>query len=181
MDTWTYPTTWKVGDTLDADTLNARIRDQNKILLKRPLTVMTMSADQTVPVSGSGNYVLQWDTIVNDDDGMVIEDTPMSDFYAHRAGTYQVWLNVGFNGLSAADTVMACATVNGSARRWDNQYRMEAFSGVFFPLSTSGLIFLKVGEFIEFQAWNGSGSSTVTIPGGLNNTPRAAIMWLGPT
>ena len=180
MDQWDFPATWKVGDTLNADTLNSRIRDQNNLLLTRPLTVATMSANQTVPVAGSGNHVVTWDTIVQDDDGMVLESTPMSNFYAQRAGTYQFWLNVGFNGLAAADTVMGCVTLNGTDRRWENQYRMEAFSGTFYPISTTGIVSMKIGEFLQFQTWQSS-ASTVTMPGATNNTPRACIMWQGPT
>ena len=179
MDDWTYPATWKVGDTLDADTLNTRIRDPNGIILRRPLTVATSTSNQTMPTSGHGNTVVTFNNIIQDDDGMVLQNTPMSDFYAQRTGTYQVWYNLGVNALAAATSVMTAIAVNGSALLWENQVRIEAFSGTFFSISTSGLVYCTAGEYIEFQAWNGSATTTMTIAA-VNNTPRIAIMWLGP-
>ena len=182
MDNWNYPETWKVGDTLDADTLNRRIRDQNKVLLRRPLTVATHSSDQNVPTSGHGNYPIQFDTIIQDDDGMVLEDTPVTDFYAQREGCYQVWANVEYINPSGAATHMLSLSINGTTLRYRMQHRMGGWGTAAsdaFANSVSGIIYLNVGEFLQVQAWSSLTASNLVIKSA-NNCPRVAMMWLGP-
>lgn len=176
MDVWNYPETWKVGDTLNADTLNSRLRDQNNILLRRPLTVATMSATQTW---GSGNLTMGWDTIVQDDDGMVLGDaSPTTLFYAQRQGTYRIWCTVSITTLSTAQVVALTAVFNG-VTLYQNECRMEARSGLPFMMNVSGLVTMSPGESLKMLAWNGLGTSTLTLQTA-NNAPSLAIMWLGP-
>lgn len=184
MDGWHYPDTWAVGDKLDADTLNTRIHDQNAVLLRRPITVATYTGgDQTIPTSGHGNYVVQFDTIIQDDDGMCLEDTPVTDFYAQREGSYQVWANGSYINPSSASTYMLCIAINGSTLRYRSQHRMAGFGTAAadtFGNSTSGIVFLNVGDTIEIQTWSQLTGTNLLLKGN-NNCPRVAIMWLGPT
>lgn len=178
MNIWTYPPTWKVGDTLNAANLNTRIRDQNTVLLRRPLTVAHASANSTIKVSGSGNTNLSFDTIDQDDDGMVIQTLPTTDFYVQRAGTYQIWFNVTFATLSTATDCMSGLLINNANTRWQVQGRIPGFSGTGFSHSFSAVMFFSVGEIITPQVWNGNATTTMTCAA-VNNTPRIQIMWLG--
>lgn len=177
MNIWSYPATWKVGDTLNASNLNTRIRDQNTVLLRRPLTVAHVSANFSIKVAGSGNTNVSFDTVDQDDDGMVIQTLPTTDFYVQRAGTYQVWWNVTFASQAAATDCMAGLLINGTATRWQVQGRIPGFNGTGFSHSLSATMFLAVGETITPQVWNGS-ATTMTCQA-VNNTPRIEIMWLG--
>lgn len=177
MDVFNLPDTWKVGDTLNADTLNTRIRDQNNILLRRPLTVATMSTTQSW---GSGNLTLGWDTIVQDDDGMVLGDaSPTTQFFAQRAGSYRFWCSIGITPLATQQGVALTALVNG-VTIFQNTYRMEARTTLPMFLNCTGLVSMSPGETFKMFAFNSLGTSTLTIQN-TNNTPSIAIMWLGPT
>jgi hypothetical protein len=180
MQVWSYPTTWKVGDTLNAANMNTRIGDQNTVLLRRPLLVAHNSiAGPAIKVAGSGNTNLSFDTVDQDDDGMVIQTLPTTDFYVQRAGTYQVWLNVTFSGPAAATDCMSGFCLNNGPFRWQVQGRIPGFSGTGFSHSISGTMFLNVGEIITPQVWNGA-AVTLNMQA-VNNTPRVQIMWLGVT
>lgn len=178
MNVWSYPSTWHVGDTLNAATMNARIRDQNTILLRRPLTVAHVSSNFNIKVSGSGNTNVSFDVVDQDDDGMVIQTLPTTDFYVQRAGTYQIWFNVTFGTLSAATDCMSGLLINGANTRWQVQGRIPGFNGTGFSHSLSAMIFLSEGETITPQVWNGN-ATTVMACQAVNNTPRIQIMWLG--
>lgn len=180
MDVFQYPKTWSVGDKLNADNLNTWVRDQNKILLRRPLTVANSTVNQTIPTSGHGNYVVTFDNIIQDDDGMVLEDTPVTDFYAQRAGTYQVWASLDFVSLSVQNTVMMTLAINGTNLLYRQQHTCAAATGLDVGMCVGGTFFMGVGEYLELQAWNSSGSSTQTLKS-LNQSPRLCIMWLGPS
>lgn len=178
MPVWNYPATWHVGDTLNAANLNTRLGDQNTVLLRRPLTVAHVSTGSSIVTSGHGNTNLLFDVIDQDDDGMAIQTLPTSDFYVQRAGTYQIWLNVTFNGPAAAQDCMTGIMLNGGNTRWQIQGRIPGFSGADFCHSISGMLFLNVGEYITPQVWNGSATVTLGVKNN-NNTPRIQIMWLG--
>ena len=113
MDGWKYPESWKVGDKLDAATLNTRIRDQNIVLLKRPLTVAHSSVDQTSPITSW--HAVTFNTIDNDDDGMSQEVLPTTNFYAQRPGIYQVWANVDYRTPGGANTYALALWLNGNS------------------------------------------------------------------
>jgi hypothetical protein len=181
MDQWTYPETWKVGDTLDADTLNSRIRDQNNVLLRRPLLVAHSTSNQ----SGATNAwtTLTFNTIDNDDDGMAIETSPYSNFYAHRPGIYQVWANVDFRNPAGANTYALAIWLNGSSSflLYRQQKRMGGFgSTVDFGHSLEGIVALGVGDYVQLNVWNGSSTDALTVQA-TNSCPRICIMWLGAT
>jgi hypothetical protein len=180
MDGWKYPEEWKVGDDLNAETLNSRIRDQNLVLLKRPLTVAHSAASQV-------NAINSWrattfDTVDIDDDGMVIETLPTTNFYAQRAGIYQVWANVDFRNPGAANTYALAFWLNGSSGSilYRQQRRMGGFgSTIDFCHSISGIVALGVGEYIQLNSWNGSGVDVLNLTA-INSCPRIGILWLGP-
>jgi hypothetical protein len=177
VDLWQYPSTWKVGDKLDADTLNDRVRDKNNLLLRKPLTFATMSASQAW---GSGNLTLGWDTIVQDDDGMVLGDaSPTTQFYAQRTGTYRFWCAIAVTSLATAQGVALTTLVNG-VTVFQNAYRMEARSGLPFMLNNTGLLTMSAGESLKMFAFNALGTSTLTITPA-NNSPYVAFMWMGAT
>lgn len=178
MNIWTYPPTWKVGETLNAANLNTRIRDQNTVLLRRPLTAAHSTTTLSIPTSGHGNTNLTFDTIDQDDDGMVVQTTPVTDFYIQRAGTYQVWLNVTFSAPATATDCMSGLLLNQTNTRWQIQGRIPGFAGTGFSHSLSATLFLSVGEVITAQVWNGSATATLGTQA-VNNTPSIQIMWLG--
>ena len=178
MPVWNYPATWHVGDTLNAANLNTRIGDQNTVLLRRPLTVAHMSGAVSITTSGHGNTNLMFDVVDQDDDGMVIQTLPTSDFYVQRAGTYQIWLNVTFSGPATATDCMSGIMLNNVNTRWQVQGRIPGFAGTGFSHSISGMLFLNVGEIITPQVWNGSATVNLNTQA-VNNTPRIQIMWLG--
>ena len=177
MNIWSYPTTWKVGDTLNAANLNSRLRDQNTILLRRPLTVAHVSANFSIKVAGSGNTNVLFDTVDQDDDGMIIQTLPTSDFYVQRAGTYQIWWNVSYATQAGANDAMSGLLIDNTVTRWQVQGRLPGFNGTAFSHSMSCTLFLSVGQIITPQVWNGSASTLTCLA--TNNTPRIQIMWLG--
>lgn len=178
MRDWQYPETWQVGDSLDAETLNRRIRDQHDILLRRPLTVVHSTADQSLP--DSTDVMLSFNTIDQDDDGMCVTATPVSEFYVQRDGTYQIWHSTMALGNGIAGTCWDSAIwVSGttSARRWDLESTFTNVSNKEFCHAITGTIYMVAGEYIYVTAWQNTGG-TVTLQAALN-TPRIAIMWLG--
>ncbi|MGH7240490.1 MAG: hypothetical protein ACREHG_10580 [Candidatus Saccharimonadales bacterium] len=180
MDVWNFPVTWQVGDLLDADTLNARIRDQNNILLRRPLLAAHSTTNQSGATSSWTSVT--FDTIDNDDDGMALEATPVSDFYAQRAGVYQVWANVDFRNPGGGNTYALALWLNGlsSNIEYRQQKRMGGFgTTIDFGHSLNGIIFLGVGDFVELRYWNGSGTDVLNVQA-TNNCPSIRILWLGP-
>jgi len=180
MDGWKYPESWKVGDKLDAATLNTRIRDQNIVLLKRPLTVAHSSVDQTSPITSW--HAVTFNTIDNDDDGMSQEVLPTTNFYAQRPGIYQVWANVDYRTPGGANTYALALWLNGNSSfiLYRQQKRYGGFGATIdFAHSLSGIVALGVGDYIQLNSWNGSGVDILTLSA-LNNCPRICIMWLGP-
>ena len=180
MDGWTYPESWKVGDSLDADTLNSRIRDQNIVLLRRPLLVAHSSANQTNATNSW--HSVTFDTIDQDDDGMVLDDTPVTDFYAQRTGIYQVWANVDYRNPAGANTYSLALWLNGDSSfiLYRQQKRMGGFSSTTdFGHSLNGIVALGVGDYIQLRSWNGSGTDVLNLTA-TNNCPRICIMWVGP-
>lgn len=173
---WLPPETWQVGDTLNAETLNRRIRDQMTILLRRPLTVLTNAAPQVI-TSGT-NTTLTWDTITQDDDGMAMSGVPVSNIYAQREGTYQIWFNVTFasNG-TAPNTLQSSIWLNNVAgtRRWD--YQSKGSSTIDHCRCSSGTVFLNAGEFFTAHAYQDTGANMSTKI--ISGTPTLAVMWLG--
>lgn len=182
MQIFEDPQTWRVGDTLNAATLNERVRDQNAVLLRRPLTQAHSSVSQSIPHT-SGVFPMTFDTIDNDDDGMVISTTPVSDFYVQRAGTYQVWLNVTASTLAAASdftTGLLLDTAGVAVSRWVVATRFPGFSGQAFSHALTATLFLSVGETITPFCSNDNATTAVVIPF-TNNTPTIQIMWMGTT
>jgi hypothetical protein len=173
---WLPPETWQVGDTLNAETMNRRIRDQMTILLRRPLTILTNSATQSI--AAGTNTVLTWDTITQDDDGMAMSGTPVSNIYAQREGTYQIWFNLtfAFNG-TAPNTLQSSFWLNNNAatRRWD--YQSKGSSAIDHCRCSSGTVFLNAGEFFTAHVYQDTASAMSTRIA--NGTPTLAVMWLG--
>lgn len=180
MDGWKYPESWKVGDKLDAATLNSRIRDQNIVLLRRPLLVAHSSVNQSSPISSW--HAVTFDTIDQDDDGMVQETTPTTNFYAQRPGIYQVWANVDYRTPGGANTNALAIWLNGDSSfiLYRQQKRYGGFGATIdFAHSLEGIVALGVGDYIQLNSWNGSGVDILTLQA-INNCPRICIMWLGP-
>jgi hypothetical protein len=178
MAEWDFPVTWRVGDTLDAATLNARIRDPNIVLLRRPLTAVHNSADQTS--TNAVDLTVSFDTIDNDDDGMVVTALPATRFVAQRSGTYQFWFNVtvlgnGTTGQSLNTSVWINGDVN--QRRWDCYTGLTATTGKQYCRSTTGMLFLAAGEYLTAQLYQNS--AAVTTVKALNGTPSFKLLWLG--
>ena len=170
------PETWLVGDELDANTLNRRIRDQMTVLLRRPLTVLTNSATQTL-TTGT-NTTITWDTIVQDDDGMAASSTPVSNIYAQREGTYQFWFNITYaNNGTVPQTLQSSIWINNSSttRRWD--YQSRGSSVIEHVRCSSGIVFLNAGEFFTAHGYQNTGANMTTKI--VSNTPSLIVMWLG--
>jgi hypothetical protein len=173
---WIPPETWHVGDDLDAATLNRRVRDQMTILLQRPLTVLTNSATQSITTNT--NTAITWDTITQDDDGMAMSGTPVTNIYAQREGTYQVWLNVTFASNGTAPNLLQSSIWlnNASAtRRWD--FQSKGSGSVDYVRCSTGTFFLNAGEFFTAHTFQDSGSNMLTKI--ISNTPSLIVMWLG--
>ena len=178
MAEWLYPETWAVGDNMDANTLNRRIRDQFGILLRRPLLVAHNSADQAV--STSSDTAISFDTIDNDDDGMAITGTPATKFYVQRDGAYQFWLNVTMVGNGVGGTIFQTSVwINGTTagRRWDMQATTTNINGKIYAHSQSGTVFMSAGEYLSAMSYQTTGAN-ITLQAS-NNSPRLALMWLG--
>ena len=173
---WLPPETWQVGDTLDAATMNKRIRDQMTTLLRRPLTVLTNSATQSI--ANGTNTTITWDTITQDDDGMAMSGTPVSNIYAQREGTYQFWFNLTMASNGAASpTLLSSIWISNSStlRRWDHQSKTPATADQ--VRCSSGTIFLNAGEYFTAHVYQDSGSAMNTKI--ISNTPSLIVMWLG--
>jgi hypothetical protein len=178
---WVYPETWKVGDLLDEETLNRRVRDQNALLLRRPLLIASCSAPITL---GVGDTPLTWTSVDVDDDGMCVTDVPATSFYVQRNGNYQIWLNITATGNgSACPTFRTGIVLNGiapssqSTRRWDVVSSGITTNGLNFCHSLTGMVFLSAGEFFSVALFQASGIN-LTLPA-VNGTPRLAVMWAG--
>jgi|SoimicMinimDraft_4_1059732.scaffolds.fasta_scaffold77238_2 hypothetical protein len=173
---WLPPETWQVGDSMNAATLNRRIRDQMTILLRRPLTVLTNSAAQVI-ATGT-NTVITWDTITQDDDGMGMSGVPVSNIYAQREGTYQFWFNITFasNG-TAPNTLQSSIWLNNNSatRRWD--YQSKGSSATDHVRCSSGSVFLNAGEYFTAHVFQDTGANMSTKV--ISGTPSLAVMWLG--
>lgn len=185
MPDWTYPETWQVGDTFDANTLNRRVRDQTSILLRRPLFVAHQSAALTLV---NGDNAVTFDTIDVDDDGMAmtgstgVQSPPVTNIYAQREGTYQIWYNTTFTGNGTACPNISASiwiTNNSGTRRWDYQAKGHTTSGQYLCRSVTGTISLNVGEYFTARCFQNTGAN-MTMPV-INNTPRIVVMWLGIT
>jgi hypothetical protein len=172
---WQYPVTWAVGDSLNAATLNSRVRDQNILLLRRPLFAAHIASAVT---AASGTTVLTWDTVDIDDDGMCASGAPASELYVMRDGTYSFWLTVtGTGNGSACPTFYAGLILNGTLRKWGTATGMTAVSGVKYTQQATGTLLLSAGD--TFHAWvNQNSGANMTLPA-LDNTPRLVVMWLG--
>lgn len=177
---WLYPETWQVGDTLDANTLNRRVRDQNTVLLRRPMFIAHSASAQTIATAT--DTVISFDTIDVDDDGMAMAGAPVTNITVQREGAYQFWLNTS-NGMTAAtptnlQTSIWISNATGS-RRWDLQARGWGVASWSYCHSQSGLLFLNVGEYFTCHTYQDSGGNTTMAAE--NNTPRIVVMWLGIT
>lgn len=181
---WKYPETWQVGDTLDAATLNSRIRDQNSILLRKPLTVARRTTNHTL--TSGGVWAVQWDTLDIDDDGMDVQGAvaggTLDTFYIQRDGTYQVWYTACFAGNTFSGDIDINCYIDSSVtyRRWDSQARMCTNNAQWYFRSVCGTMFLKVGENLQFTAWQDTGHD-MTFRCPAFGCPRVAILWLGIT
>ena len=176
------PQRWRVGDTLNAATLNERIRDQNVVLLRRPLTVAHATSNQTIAANGASVPIV-FDTIDQDDDGMAISSGSVSDFYCQRTGTYQVWFSITIATLSAATYYSAglmIDTATTAAGRWVAATRMPGFNGTGFSRAISATLFMSAGETITPVVTNGNTTTAITCAA-TNSTPRIALMWMGIT
>lgn len=185
MPEWSYPETWGVGDELNADLLNRRVRDQTSLLLRKPMLVARMTAVQTIP-NASGT-ALKWDTIDQDDDGLALDNTggTYSDFYIQREGMYQFWLNIAMTGSGGGTAAPIWETqmfINGNTRRYDQQMSTTKTSGQTWYHSHTGTISLAQSETLTTRTYQDTGAN-VSLPGNAstNGVPRLVIMWLGIT
>lgn len=113
---------------------------------------------------------------------MVVGDaSPTVFFYAQRAGSYRVWCTICINSVTTVQAVALTAFVNNSTTVFQNAYRMEARSGLPFMINVTGIVTMTPGESIKMFAWNGLGTTSLTVAGLNNNCPTIAMMWLGPT
>jgi hypothetical protein len=180
MPDWTFAATWQVGDELNADNLNSRIMEPNTLLLRRPLTVLHSSVNLTI--ANNTTTLVSFDTIDQDDDGMVVTGLPANTFAIQRHGVYQIWFAGTYLSNAAAGDIDCNMIIDGvtASRRWDVCARMFGTpANTVVTKNMVGTIILNEGQTISITHWQDTGASmTVSAQ---ENTPRVAIFWEGLT
>jgi len=180
LGTWETPATWTVGETIDADTWISRVTNPLNLLLRRPLTVVTMSADTTVG-AGTTNNIFAYDTIVKDDDGMIINDggTSYSEFYAQRDGIFAVYATALFTNNSAHDKTCKIAIwVNSNTIYAREAPVVGTNSGQDHWRQVNGDVSLTEGDLVQIKVDNQL-SADITVKAQFNS-PRLCILWKRP-
>jgi hypothetical protein len=177
MIDWTAPETWNVGDYINADNWQRRWYTPMSLMLRRPVTEVTRSTDYSCPNGGSN--VFSFDTVVQDDDGMVLSGTP-NIFYAKRTGVFTVYFAATFSGNG--DTISSVGVrirLNGSTLAFARQATVNNGSvGTDCFRSMAGDITMSEGDYVECLLSNYlSHSITVTAQ---FNAPRMVIFWKQP-
>jgi hypothetical protein len=83
--------TWTANQLVNADQLNANIRDAQQFLIYAPLTIVTRAAAQTVI---NGDSVIIWDNEIIDTDGTFT--APSTDIVVQRPGVYALQMQSQF-------------------------------------------------------------------------------------
>jgi len=177
---WETPPTWEVGETIDSATWIERVTNPLNLLLRRPLTVLTQSADTTVSAGTTGN-VLDYDTVVKDDDGMIIDDgaASYSEFYAQRDGIFAVYATALFVGnTTSGKTCKISILVNSTIVYARESPLVGTSSGQDEWHSVNGDVSMTEGDYVQIQLDNQS-SSDITVKAEFNS-PRLVVKWKRP-
>jgi hypothetical protein len=180
LGTWEPPATWAVGDVIDADTWEERVYNPISLLLRRPLFVATLSTDSTVAGS-TQDQIMSFDTLVHDDDGMLIDDgaASFSEFYAQRDGIFAVYAQAPFVGNGSHDASCKVAIwVNSNALYAREAPVVGTSSNQDHWRAVNGDVSLTEGDYVQIKVSNNTGS-TITIKSQYN-APRIVIMWKRP-
>jgi hypothetical protein len=174
---WVTPATWQVGDTIDAATWITRVYNPISLLLRRPIMVAHNSADQTVSAGGSIN--VSFDTVDNDDDGIIVSGLPATSFVFQRSGAYHIWWSLPFMGSgSAGASCKSQVNINGAfAYSRESQVVGTSTSSDQWR-GGQGEISVFAGDVLTLQGFNAT-ASIITIKAAFN-APRLVIMWKRP-
>ena len=156
LGTWESPATWAVGDPVNADTWTERVYNPLSLLLRRPLTVATQSADTTVGTATSDN-IFTFDTLVQDDDGMMIDDSAstFSEFYAQRDGLFAVYMSAPFVSNTAVNKSCKVAIwVNSSTTFAREGPVIHPTSGRYDWRAVNGNVSLTEGDYVQIKVDN---------------------------
>lgn len=157
--------TGTVGQILTAAEWNANVRDGINFLLNRPLFVGYQATAQSVPSSTVTPFA--FDTTVVDSYSGHSNTTNNSRYTAQVAGWYRVYGITGW-GSNSSGSRAAWVTVNGSVLGYSEQNAIP--SGGSTILSTSGLVYLNVGDYAQISGYQSSGSSLSTNAGSSSMT-----------
>lgn len=176
---FTRPETWRVGDTIDAETWERRVHDPLRFMLRRPLLVARRTTNLTVTAS-TGQQSLPFDTVDQDDDGMVTTDLPTSIFYAQRSGIYSLWFSAPFIGNGAnGRTVGVRALVNGNNYQTRETVTVGTTVGQDHFRAATGDVVLTEGDSIEIVCANFL-TTNITVQA-IFNAPRVCILYKRPS
>ncbi len=155
------PKTWVVGETLTAAKMNLELRDALTFLLAPPLFQLTHSSGQTI--ANGTNTQLAMDTEIVDRDNGHSTSTNNSRYTSQTAGWYLLtgvcpWttnanqkreLSLLYNG--------GITETHGSA--------MGGNAGGYVSPTTTGRLYLAVGDYVELRVFQNSGGSLDTNAG----------------
>lgn len=160
MATVPNPITWTVGQKLTAALLNSQVRDPALFMLNAPLCVLTNSAAQTI--NPGVETPLTFDTEAVDSDGMHSLSTNTDRLTAVTPGWYQVAGSAGFSTQSAGSRFCAF-TVNGGLDIARVETAADASTGRGTSVVSSTILYLGVGDYMQFQVWQNLAGITLTV------------------
>ncbi|MEU1731385.1 hypothetical protein [Streptosporangium sp. NPDC020145] len=165
------PRTWVVGEIVTAAKLNADIRDALNFLLSPPLWELTHSG--IIAPASSTQAVMPFDTEIVDRDNGHSTSSNTSRYTSQTAGYYLVSGAVGFvsNGTGKRELTIL---LNGTTETYPSS--IPGLAAGFTGLTTTGRVYLAVGDYVELYVWQNSGGTlnTNTTKGG----PRFGGHWI---
>jgi hypothetical protein len=170
MATVPTPRTWVVGEVVTAAKMN-ELRDALSFLLQPPIFELTHSS--SISPATSTNAVMPFNGEVIDRDGGHNTVTNNSRYTSQTAGYYLLTGAVGFVSNATGKRELLFL-VNGV-----DEYYVSSIPGLaagFSGCSSSGRVYLAVGDYAEVNVWQNSGGALAT-----NNTrggPRFGGHWV---
>lgn len=167
------PPTITVGQKVTAAYLNASIRDAVNFLTAQPLCVVTSSVVQNLTTSTQ--TPLTFDTEATDSDAMHSTVSATSRLTAITPGWYLLTGTVTFAANATGDRFVSFL-INGATElaRVDQMTVTTASRGP--SLTTSTVLFLNAGDYVELTAWQNSGATLATALGGGGS--RLSALWV---
>lgn len=171
----TIPTihSWTTGEVATAANLNNDTVSTWNFLSAKPLCVLRQTTIQTVPTATWTGINFDTEDLDRDNGHSTVSNT--SRYVAQTAGWYLVTgqVNMSSNTTSAR---FACFQINGT-NRYAKDGRTPLTGGSNTPATTNTVLYLNVGDYAEFAAWQGTGSGLSTQVNDDGN-PRFTLLWV---